>query len=46
MKRSDFGRHAISIAGNEEVRIFVPARVPPVPPLKVIGSVRSTSSSA
>src|SRR5665213_4366038 len=46
MKRPDFGRYAMSIAGSEEVRAFVPAPLPPVPPLELIGPVRAALDQA
>jgi Fic family protein len=46
MKRPDFGRYAMSIAGSEEVRAFVPAPLPPVPPLELIGTVRAALDQA
>lgn len=42
MKRSDIGRYVTSIAGSEEVRAFVPAPLPPVPALELIGGVRNS----
>lgn len=42
MKRSDAGRYVTSIAGSEEVRAFVPAPLPPVPALELIGAVRKS----
>ncbi len=42
MKRSDAGRYVTSIAGSEEVRAFVPAPLPPVPALELIGAVRNS----
>jgi hypothetical protein len=46
MKRPDFGRYAMSIAGSEEVRAFVPAPLPPIPPLEFIGTVRAALDQA
>ena len=46
MKRPDFGRYAMSVAGSEEVRAFVPAPLPPVPPLELIGPVRAALDQA
>ncbi len=42
MKRSQTGRYVSSIAGSEEVRAFVPAPLPPVPALELIGGVRNS----
>jgi Fic family protein len=42
VKRSDTGRYVTSIAGSEEVRAFVPAPLPPVPALELIGAVRNS----
>jgi Fic family protein len=42
VKRSDTGRYVTSIAGGEEVRAFVPAPLPPVPALELIGRVRNS----
>ena len=42
MKRSQTGRYVTSIAGSEEVRAFVPAPLPPVPALELIGGVRNS----
>jgi Fic family protein len=42
VKRSDTGRYVTSIAGGEEVRAFVPAPLPPVPALELIGHVRNS----
>jgi Fic family protein len=42
VKRSDTGRYVTSIAGSEEVRAFVPAPLPPVPALELIGGVRNS----
>jgi Fic family protein len=42
VKRSDIGRYVTSIAGSEEVRAFVPAPLPPVPALELIGLVRNS----
>jgi Fic family protein len=46
MNRPDFGRYAMSIAGSEEVRAFVPAPLPPIPPLELIGTVRAALDQA
>jgi len=42
VKRSQTGRYVTSIAGSEEVRAFVPAPLPPVPALELIGDVRNS----
>jgi len=42
VKRSDTGRYVTSIAGSEEGRAFVPAPLPPVPALELIGGVRNS----
>jgi Fic family protein len=42
VKRSDTGRYVTSIAGSEEVRAFIPAPLPPVPALELIGGVRNS----
>jgi len=42
VKRSDTGRYVTSIAGSEEVRAFLPAPLPPVPALELIGGVRNS----
>jgi Fic family protein len=42
VKRSQTGRYLTSIAGSEEVRAFVPAALPPVPALELIGGVRNS----
>jgi Fic family protein len=46
VKRSDTGRYVTSIAGSEEVRAFVPAPLPPVPALELIGGVRNSLDQA
>jgi Fic family protein len=40
MKRPGFGRYAMSIAGSDKVRAFVPAPLPPAPPLELVGPLR------
>jgi len=42
VNRSQTGRYLTSIAGSEEVRAFVPAPLPPVPALELIGGVRNS----
>lgn len=46
MKRTDVGQYAVSIAGSESVRAFVPAPLPPEPPLHVEGTVREALDRA
>ena len=46
MKRPSFGRYAMSIAGSEKVRAFIPAPLPPIPQLELIGSVRASLDQA
>jgi Fic family protein len=46
MKRPDFGRYAMSFAGSEDVRAFVPAPLPPAPPLELVGTVRAALDQA
>src|ERR1700737_618955 len=46
MKRADFGRYATCMAGGEEVRAFVPAPLPPHPPLELSGSAREAFDQA
>src|SRR5260370_41291372 len=36
----------MSITGGEEVRAFVPAPIPPIPPLELIGTVRAALDQA
>ena len=36
----------MSIAGSEEVRAFVPVPLPPVPPLELVGTVRTALDQA
>src|SRR4051794_8862224 len=40
MRRANTGGYAVSTAGSEQVRAFVPAPLPPDPPLDLQGSVR------
>ncbi len=42
MKRSTPGQYVTSIAGSGEVRAFIPAPLPPVPALELIGGVRNS----
>jgi Fic family protein len=46
MKRPDFGRYVMSVTGSEEVRAFVPAPLPPVHPLELIGPVHAALDHA
>jgi Fic family protein len=46
VKRSDTGQYVASIAGSEEVRAFLPASLPPVPALELIGGVRNSLDQA
>jgi Fic family protein len=46
MKRTDVGHYAVSIVGDEEVRTFVPAPLPPRPVLDLSGSGRETFDQA
>lgn len=46
MRRTDVGRYAVSVAGSESVRAFVPASLPPVPPLHLEGTVRDALDQA
>lgn len=46
MKRTDFGRYAVSVSGDEEVRAFIPAPLPPHPALELSGSAREAFDQA
>lgn len=46
MKRPNTGRYAASIAGSEKVRAFIPAPLPPVPALELVGPVRNSLDQA
>jgi Fic family protein len=46
VKRPDTGQYVASIAGSEEVRAFLPASLPPVPALELIGGVRKSLDQA
>jgi len=46
VKRSKVGRYATSTAGGEVVRAFVPAPLPPNPPLKFLGSTQKVLDEA
>lgn len=46
MKRPEVGAYAISTAGGERVRAFIPAPLPPQPPLDLHGPVRDALDQA
>jgi len=46
VKRADLGRYITSVAGNEEVRAFVPAPLVPLPALDLTGGVRASLDQA
>jgi len=46
VKRPDIGRYAVSVAGGEEVRAFIPAPLPPAPALELVGPVRNALDTA
>jgi hypothetical protein len=46
VKQSETGQYVASIAGSEEVRAFLPASLPPVPALELIGGVRNSLDQA
>ena len=46
MQRPDIGRYAVSVAGGEEVRAFIPAPLPPTPALELVGPVRNALDTA
>lgn len=46
MRRTDIGRYVASVAGSERVQAFVPAPLPPDPPLRLEGSVRDALDQA
>lgn len=46
MQRGEIGRYEETIAGGERVRAFVPAPLPPVPPLDPDGTLQQTLESA
>ena len=46
MQRGAIGRYEETIAGGERVRAFVPAPLPPVPPLGPDGTFQQTLESA
>lgn len=46
MKRGETGRYELTAVGGESVRAFVPALLPPVPPLALDGGLQSQLESA
>lgn len=46
MKRARVGRYITAITGGEKVRAFVPARLVPLPALKIAGKVRAALDQA
>ena len=46
MKRGETGRYEVSTAGGEAVRAFVPAALPPVPPLVLDGHLQELLEQA
>lgn len=46
MKRGETGRYETTAAGGEPVRAFVPAPLPPIPPLALDGSLQRLLESA
>jgi Fic family protein len=46
MRRPDAGQYAMSTAGGERVRAYVPAPLPPMPALELVGSVRQDLDQA
>jgi cell filamentation protein, protein adenylyltransferase len=46
VRRTNVGRYAVGVAGSESVRAFVPAPLPPVPPLQLEGAVRDALDQA
>ena len=46
MKRGETGRYEITSVGGEQVRAFVPAPLPPVPPLVLEGPLQQKLESA
>jgi Fic family protein len=46
MKRTEVGRYAVSTAGGETVRAFIPAPLPPQPPLDLQGPARDALDQA
>ena len=46
MKRGRIGRYEVSVVGGEKVRAFVPAPLPPAPPLAIAGDLRQGLEAA
>ena len=46
MRRGETGRYEVLRLGGEEVRAFVPAPLPPVPPLTLEGALQPTLEAA
>ena len=46
MKRGETGRYEVTSVGGEQVRAFVPAPLPPVPPLVFEGELQQTMEKA
>ena len=46
MRRGETGRYEVTSAGGEQVRAFVPAALPPVPPLVLEGPLQQALESA
>ncbi len=44
MQREETGRYEVAVAGGESVRAFVPAALPPVPPIVLEGDLPGCSS--
>jgi Fic family protein len=46
MKRGEIGRYKVTRVGEEQVRAFIPAQLPPVPPLVLDGPLQQALESA
>ena len=46
LQRGETGRYEVTSAGGEQVRAFVPAPLPPVPPLVLEGPLQQALESA